>query len=313
MENKGILGLGNALTDLIVNVSEKEIKELRLKKGTATVSTRCNMGSLEKILQGKKMKCIPGGSPANTIANASILGAECGLIGTVGNDTIGDIYHQDLRQNKVNDYLYTEKGKSGRCYIFVTPDCERTMIADIGVSKNFKIDFDKIPEYRIFHTSAYELKSNYEKTMEALEYAKKCKTEISFDLADSALIKKNKKAVMNAAKYAEIVFANIEEAEAFTGLKCRREIATALLDLYEISVVKIGKDGSWIGSREGMKFIGINPCDVNVVNTNGAGDAYSAGFLFQYLKGKSLCSCGDYGSAIASKICEKKGARLNSE
>jgi len=313
MGNKGILGLGNALTDIIVNVSENNIKELGLKKGNATVSTRCNMNSLEKILQEKTIECIPGGSPANTIANASILGAECGLIGTVGNDSVGDDYHQDLRKNKVNDYLYTAEGKSGRCYILVTPDCERTMIADIGVSKDFKIDFNKIPEYKIFHTSAYELKSNYEKTMEALEYAKKCNTEISFDLADSALIKKNKKAVMNAAKYANIVFANAEEAEAFTGLKCRRDIAKALVDLYEISVVKIGKDGSWIGSRKGMKCIGIEPCDVNVVNTNGAGDAYSAGFLFQYLNKKPLCVCGDYGSAVSAKICEKKGARLNSE
>jgi len=118
---------------------------------------------------------------------------------------------------------------------------------------------------------------------------------------------------MNASKYANIVFANIEEAEAFTGLKCRREIARALLDLYEISVVKMGKDGSWIGSRKGMKCIGIEPHKAKVVNTNGAGDAYSAGFLFQYLNKKSLCSCGDYGSAVSAKICEKKGARLNSE
>jgi len=305
---KDILGLGNALTDIIISIEDKDLEELNLKKGCVCSNS---IEKLEKILKEKEkeIKLIPGGSPSNTVVNASRLGTLCGLIGAVGKDGLGRMYHQDLEENDVCDHINDIRGKSGRCYILVTPDGERTMITDIGVAGNFRIPFDIVKEYRIFHTSAYELRSNKAATLEAMAHARKNKLTVSFDIADPLIIEKTKKEIQEALNYTDIVFGNEQEAKALTNLSPEQAVGE-LANLCGIAVIKKGAAGSLIKSKND-KMIEIQGYPAkNFINTNGAGDAYAAGFLNYFLNKNDLTACGMYGSLIATWVCEREGARL---
>jgi len=307
--DKDILGLGNALTDVIINIQDEGLEELNLKKGCACSSS---IKKLEKILKEKEkeIKFIPGGSPSNTIVNASQLCTLCGLIGAVGKDDIGSMYHKDLSKNDVLDYVSDLNGKSGRCYILVTPDGERTMVTDIGVAGSFRIPFDIFNEYRIFHTSAYELRSNKTATLEAMKHARKNKLIVSFDMADPFIIEKIKKDIQEALNYTDMLFGNEQEVKALTDLSPEQAIGE-LADLCGIAVIKKGAEGSLIKSKND-KMIDIKGyLAKNFVNTNGAGDAYAAGFLNYFLNKNDLTACGMYGSLVAAQVCEREGARLS--
>lgn len=296
-----IIALSNALTDIVVNVTEEDLIKFGLIKGCSHYNPRIH---LDQFL--KDGNYIPGGSPANVVAGASYLGAKCGLIGTVGNDYIGKLYREDLKSNGITDYLTTVEGDSGVCYVLVTPDGERTSFTKLGVCGDFHIPFEEIKKYKVFHTSGYELITNPKKTIEALEYAYENEVKISFDVSDSRLVIENRDMVFDAISFVDILFANEYEAVALTGLEPEKAIEK-MGYMCELAVVKLGKDGSLV---KGKSLYEISAYPTNVVDTNGAGDGYAAGFLYEYTRGRSIELCGDSGSRFASKICGKQGARI---
>jgi sugar/nucleoside kinase (ribokinase family) len=192
--------------------------------------------------------------------------------------------------------------------MFITPDHERTSIVDIGVASDLKIPFDKMDKFRIFHASLYEIITKEKDAMEALIFAYNNISSVSFDLSDSNLVTRYKKLVTDVVKHSDIVFANERESKALTDLEPEDSIE-ALSKMCDISVIKLGKNGSLVKKSNGPVYR-IPCCPANVIDTTGAGDAYDAGFLYGSIKNFNIEDCGHLGSFLAARVCERYGARM---
>jgi len=307
-----LVALSNALTDIIVNVEKEDLNALKIKTGSTTGLRRIDPVILSQILKKTNSKYLPAGSPANTIFDASALGLKTALIGNVGYDNIGNKYIEQLEKAKIKSYLKQTKGKSGICYILITPDSERTILADLGVSWDFPLNICQLENINpnIFHTSGYEIASNPDKAKRIINYLKNKGAKLSFDLASESTIKHHRKAIEQVVKKTDILFATEEEAQEFIGSSPLASLEI-LTEICPIVAFKKASKGSTI--RKGKEEYKIPIYETKLVNTCGAGDSYAAGFLFAYLKGFSLEECGRMGSYIASRVCNSEKSYLNTE
>ena len=154
-----------------------------------------------------------------------------------------------------------------------------------------------------------EDKNLREVSLSAMQFAKKNNIKISIDLGDPGIVSRKKQDIMNIIKeYADIIFANEDEAKALTGLE-PLEALNKISEMTDIAIVKIGKEGSFI-KKDGIIYE-IKGCKVKAVDTTGAGDMFAAGVLYGLIKNYNLKVCGNIGSYFAAKVCEKIGARLD--
>lgn len=151
MAKLNLIGLSNAMTDIIINVTESEMAQLRIKKLEYNRLKDIDEQAFFSLISEKKQRICQAGSPANVIFNCSALGLETALMGSIGDDKIGRKYLSKLKRAKIQSCLQVLEGESGICYILLTPDKERTNLAAIGVSGNFTLD-TYIPA-KILHTS----------------------------------------------------------------------------------------------------------------------------------------------------------------
>lgn len=309
---RDVLGMGVALVDVLYDVEERFITDNKLLKDC------WNMGIRKKDLKyndSKRLFTIPGGSTGNIIANSAHYGCDNGFIGTVGSDRYGRLYRNDLKRNGIEDFTIRLKGKTNLCRIFVTPDKKRTLITDKGVSTNLRAP-EIIPEnYKIFHCGMFEIEASKDETLKALEMARNNGQKISFELAGHKVVEKYKDLAETIVKDCDIVFANEEEARAFTGEGPEYSVEE-LSTKCGIAVVKMGERGSLVKKSDGPIY--EIPCTPtrNLVDTTGAGDAYAAGFHLRFLKyieddsSVNVERCGYLGSILAAKACEVYGARI---
>ncbi|MFH0831488.1 MAG: adenosine kinase [archaeon] len=313
MARKDIIAISNALTDIIFPATDEEISRL--------IKKEIGSDDLEKIIRSRNIEIIPGGSPANVVADASYLGAKCGLIGSIGGDRIGELYKEDLKKNSIEDLLnVVPSEKSGICYVLISPSKDRMFESCLNAtSRLFFQDAEKaaMKDYEIFHTSLYELATDRAPVLNAMKFAKETGRIVSFDFASERVIKKEigkNWAFDDLISYADIKFANESEAA-----ELRKNGLFGQAQGKGILVEKLGEKGSRIYFKGSAAEIPEYPCEL--VNTNGAGDAYAAGFLVSYLeisreKGRDrvdlndLRQCGKKGSRFASLICSTVGARL---
>lgn len=293
-----ILGLSNAIVDVITEVKDEYLKENCLKKGM--------VNNLGRTLVFENVELSTGGCPTNVAINASAAGIACGVIGCVGNDSFGDFYINSLKNNGVKGYLTRKIGKTSTCYVLVTPDKERTSIWQKGTCGDFEITPEPFRNFEIFHTTLYETVTRPEKVINAIRMAKEDGMIVSYDLADAGLVKQNKKKLEYLLKEVDVVFANEQESRAFTGLK-PIDAVSRLEEFCKTAVVKLGAKGSLVGADRTYK---IAAYPVEVVNTIGAGDAYCAGFLYGVYKGMEPEKCGEYGSRLAARVCSTVKSNL---
>ena len=302
-----LVGLTNVLTDIIIQVSEPEFIELGLVKGTQRGIRNIDPYKLEYILQRNEKKSCIAGSPANTTMNSSVLGLKTGLLGTIGDDFIGEEYEQKLEQLGAKSILGKITGASGRCYIFVTPDYERTGVADMGVAGSFIFDETRIKGSRIFHTSGYELVSNPTRALEVINYMKEVGARISLDLASAEAIGVQRRGIEEAVSKTDILFMTEEEAEELTGTNPEAALEK-MSNICRVVALKKGSKGSIV--RSNHEQYNISPYPIDVVNTCGAGDAYASGFLWGSLRNLRLQVCGNIASCIASRVCGLQESHL---
>lgn len=310
MSDIDLVGLTNALTDITVNIQDNDLENLGVEKGSYKGLKNIDPEKLAKILTGRKKSYCQAGSPANVIINAQLLGLNTALFGTVGDDDIGKMYIKNLRKTGIKPFISRFKGKSGICYILVTPDGERTNLPNLGVSREFNFNLNRLKNTRLFHTSGYETVTNPDKTEEAIDYAKHQKAEISFDLADKKMIKQQRKTIEKIVEKTDILFVTEEEAKELTGdspLKSLKELSK----ICPIVSLKRSSKGSIVRKKDEQYKVQAYP--TKLINTCGAGDAYASGFLFAYLRGFSLEECGKMGSYIASRVCSSEKSNLNTE
>ena len=310
---KSILGIGNALTDILaVFPDETMLREYHLPPGSMQHVDLETGDRIWDKLKEVGVKYVPGGSAANTITCTSIFGMPSGFIGKIGNDELGHLYRSSLEQSGVKTTLLTGTKGSGRAMCFITgANAERTFADYMGAALEM-VPEDLKPEffegYDYFHIEGY-LVQNQDLIRKAVQMAKEAGCIISIDMASYNVVESNEAFFHNLVeKYIDIVFANESEARAYTK-KEPREALDELAEQCRIAIVKVGKDGSMVKAGDEYHF--IDPWPAATIDATGAGDTYAAGFLYAHSLGMPLKVCGEVGSIIAAKVVEVIGTKID--
>ncbi len=310
---KSILGIGNALTDILaVLESDALLQQFHLPKGSMQHVDREKGEKIWQILKPLGVQYVAGGSAANTITATAVLGMPSAFIGKVGVDELGALFKSDQTRNGIKSTLLTGKAASGRAMVFITaPNAERTFAVYLGAA------IELVPEdlckeqfsgYDYFHIEGY-LVQNQDLVRRAVELAKEAGMIISIDMASYNVVESNLTFLHDIIEnYVDIVFANETEAQVFAN-RPPREALDEIAKICNIAVVKIGKDGSMVKSGSEYHYIEAWPADTK--DATGAGDIYAAGFLFAHSQGLSLKECGDVGSIVAAKVVEVIGPKID--
>lgn len=308
---KKVLGLGNALVDILNKVpNDAVLQQFNLAKGSMQLVDRA---FTEMVLQNTKnfeRQQTAGGSAANTIHGLAHLGIFTGFIGKVGNDNFGDFFGADLKKSGIDAQLLTGKAETGRAIALITPDSERTFATYLGASIELSasdLQLEMMKGFDILHIEGY-LVQNHELIRTAVKIAKENGLLVSLDLASFNIVLDNLEFLRDiVSKYVDIVFANEEEAKAFTG-KTPELALEEIAQMCEIAVVKLGKKGSSVQCTGKKDFIDI--FEAKCLDTTGAGDLFAAGFLYGYIKGFDLKTCGAIASLLSSRVIEVLGAKI---
>lgn len=310
---KKILGLGNALTDILLQVSDEQVKALGVDKGSMNHIDFDTCIQIQQQFATIRKSMIAGGSASNTVNAIAAMGGSAAYIGKIGHDEIGEFYRHNMENNGVQPLLLPSKLVSGCCIALITPDSERTFCTYLGAAANLKpedLSEEMFVGYDICHIEGY-LVQNHELIEKAMRLAKDAGMMISLDLASFNVVNENKEFLQHLVRqYVDIVFANEDESLAYTNL-APDESAAAIAKQCQIAIVKIGKRGSIV--RQGQEAYTIPAICTNCVDSTGAGDYYAAGFLYGYAAGYSLKQCAELGTLTAGRVCEVLGAKLTEE
>ncbi|MCL1834432.1 MAG: adenosine kinase, partial [Leptospirales bacterium] len=309
-------GIGSALLDLIVEVDDSFIESIGLKKGNMHLIDAKQSRELLRLISSMNIYTAPGGSSANTIAGIAMMGGKTSFIGSVSSDEYGTTYINKTIEAGVTSFIRRGDGVTGHAITFITPDSERTFATHLGAATQLyadDIDFSIISDSSILYIEGYLFESDNlrEVCYRAMRKAKDNGVLISIDLSDPALVLRIRETFNDVVEnFADIIFANEEEAYEFTGAK-EIEALHMLSNNVLTAVVKLGSKGSLIKSDN--KVTKIDVVSANVVNTNGAGDMYAAGLLYGITSGRSIELSGKMASYAASLAVSSPWARVETE
>lgn len=309
-----ILGIGNALVDIITMLEDDQIiNRLALPKGSMTLVDRYMSERIQLEIEAEKHLLVTGGSVANAINGVANLGVPCGFLGTVGRDKLGELFESEQAGQGIQPLLIHSDLPTGRAVGLVEPGGERTFATYLGAASELHPD-DITPErlqgFDIFFVEGY-LVYNHALIQAAAVAAKKAGLTIALDLASYNVVEANREVLIELVdNYVDIVFANEEEAKAFTGME-PLEAVHNLAGRCDIAVVKIGKEGAYV--QQGSNLYRIPAAGDLVVDTTGAGDFFAAGFLSGLAKGYDLEKSGKLGALLASRVIRVPGAKLVEE
>lgn len=309
---KKIIGIGNALVDVMTMIGDDSIlKKFQLPKASMQLVDNVKSGIIKTETLHLNRTMTSGGSVANTMHGLAMLGTDSAFIGSIGKDDTGDFFENDMKKAGVNTILLRQDSYTGTAVALVSPDSERTFATHLGAAIELEAR-DLKPEwfrkYDILYVEGY-LIINKALVETACMMAKQNNMTVAIDLAGYNVVDANLESFREIIeKYADIVFANAEEARSFTGFEPEHALDD-ISKICEIAVVKVGPEGSWI--KRGEEKIKIDAASVNLKDTTGAGDLYAAGFLYGFARGENLVKCGSYGSVLARHVIEIVGARMD--
>jgi sugar/nucleoside kinase (ribokinase family) len=312
---KRLLGIGNALVDMLIHIDyDQELINLGLPKGSMTLVDR---STIRRILTSRSLivkRQTAGGSAANTIHGAAQLGIPAAFIGKVGDDELGKLFYRDMQTQAITTFLKTGKQESGVSCVLISADSERTFATCLGAAADLSENDLASTDFTasdVLHLEGY-LVINQALVKKALAIAKEHKMTVSLDLASYNVVAANLPFLQDIVRHqVDIVFANEEEAAAFTGGLHPESALKQMADMCSCAIVKIGSKGSFI--KQADHLIHIPAISAHAIDTTGAGDLYASGFLAGYCLGKSLETCGRLGSLLAGKVVEVIGPKMSAE
>ena len=307
-----ILGIGNAIVDVICRVSDQYLAENKLTKSTMKL---VDEDEFKKLLSTLKIqKTISGGSVANSIVGLSQLNNNVGFIGKINADNLGQKYEEGLTKEKVK-YLYNKKEEispTGTCLILITPDAERTMITFLGVAGKISekdIDEKSVKESEMIFLEGYLWDEGEPKL--AFDKAMSLSNKKAMSLSDQFCVARHKDSFLNLVKNKlDITFANEQEIKSLTDAKSFEDVVTFGKELGKLLVITRGEKGS-ISIKKDEVIEYKCKTDLDIVDLTGAGDLFAAGFLHCFINNFSTKDCLEKGTEMSSKIIQKVGARLN--
>jgi len=306
-----ILGIGNALVDVLVEISDESVfNKFGLTKGGMEMISAELKNEIHKEIRGLKQTVASGGSTSNTIYGLAQLGAPTGYIGKIGKDETGLFFKNDMERMGVNTHLSYSNIDTGIATTFITQGGERTFATYLGAAATqTPEDLSEaiFSQYNIIHVEGY-LIFNRDFILNICKLAKKCGLKISMDMASYNLVEAMHPLVNELLRdYVDIIFANEEEAFAFTGKK-EREALEILSSYCPVSVVKLGAEGSLVHIN-GETTV-IPAVKAHCKDTTGAGDIFAAGFLYGLINDYPIAEAGALASRLGAKCVETIGARI---
>ena len=307
-----ILGIGNAIVDVICKVNDNFIEKNNLTKSTMKLFFDEN--EFKNLLTNLKIeKTVSGGSVANSIVGLSQLGDKVGFIGKVSDDEFGSKYEEGLKKEKV-DYFYSKKKEelpTGTCLILVTPDSERTMCTFLGTAGKINendVSSEAIKKSEIIFLEGYLWDEGEPK--KAFDKAINNANKVAMTLSDLFCVERHKPHFLDLVKNKlDITFANEQEISSLIQSKSFDEVINFSKQLNKLVIITRGEKGAVAVKGDEIVESDIQK-NLNIVDLTGAGDLFAAGFLHGYINKLSTKECLEKGTEMSSKVIQQIGARL---
>ena len=307
-----ILGIGNAIVDVICKVNDDFINQNNLTKSTMKLFFDEN--EFKKLLTNLKIeKTVSGGSVANSIVGISQLGDKAGFIGKISDDEFGSKYEEGLKKENVK-YFYAKKKEqlpTGTCLILVTPDSERTMCTFLGTAGKINendVNSDAIKKSEIIFLEGYLWDEGEPK--KAFDKAINSANKVAMSLSDQFCVERHKSHFLELVKNKlDITFANEQEITSLIEAKDFNEVISFSKQLNKLVIVTRGEKGAVAIQGEEIRECGIFK-NLKILDLTGAGDLFAAGFLHGYVNKLSIEKSLEKGTEMSSKVIQQIGARL---
>ena len=307
-----ILGIGNAIVDVICKVDDDFISQNNLTK--STMKLIFNENEFKNLIKNLKVeKTVSGGSVANSIVGISQLGEKVGFIGKISDDNFGNSYEDGLKKENV-EYLYSKKKEelpTGTCLILVTPDSERTMCTFLGTAGKINEDdviTDVIKKSEMIFLEGYLWDEGEPK--KAFDKAINNANKVAMSLSDLFCVDRHKPHFLNLVKNKlDITFANEQEITSLIKAKNFDEVINFAKQLNKLVVVTRGAKGAIAVNGDEVVECNIKK-GLKIVDLTGAGDLFAAGFLFGHINRLSTKECLEKGTEMSSRVIQQIGARL---
>ena len=307
-----IIGIGNAIVDVICKVDDQYLIDNRLTKSTMKLVDETEF---QKLLSTLKIEqTISGGSVANSIVGLSQLGNDVGFIGKINDDDLGQKYEEGLTKENVK-YFYNKKKEispTGTCLILITPDAERTMVTFLGIAG--KINEEDINEKAIKESEMIFLEGylwDEGKPKSAFDKAMLLSNTKAMSLSDQFCVERHKSDFLNLVKNKlDIIFANEQEIRTLIDAKNLEEVIEFGRQLGKLLIVTRGEKGS-VAIKDQEIIECQSKTNLKIVDLTGAGDLFAAGFLHGLINNVSTKECLEKGTEMSSRIIQKVGARLD--
>lgn len=313
-----VVGIGNALVDIEVQLSDEELSGLDYPKGGMTLSSAEDQLKLIEKLNTHSFSTCSGGSAANTIHGIGALGGDAYYVGRVANDSYGKHYTQDMADCGVGfSGPGAEEDGTGTSVVLITPDAQRTMVTHLGISTALHPDNvdDTIVEGAKFVYIEGYLWTGEETKSAAIKLARAARKRgipVAFSLSDTFIVEAFREAVEEFIKWdVDILFCNEVEALALSGEEDPAKAFDKIIGMVETLFVTRGENGAWVANK-GSDKISVKGYKVKAVDTTGAGDLFAAGALTGMLQKKELRESAILGCYTASQVVSHLGARMPS-
>ena len=308
-----VVGVGNAIVDVLAQVGDRFITDHGLAKGSMTLIDAERATGLYELMPPAIEAS--GGSAANTVAGVASFGSRAAYVGKVRDDQLGELFRHDLRaQGVAYDVALAPEGPpTARCLILVTPDAERTMNTFLGISNLLEpadVDTELVAACGVTYCEGYlwDMPQTIEAITKAFDRARQAGGKVAFALSDDFCVDRHRADFLALVdERVDLLFANAEEICSLYEVDHVEAAIDAVRGHCEIAVVTCSADGSVIVTAGETIRVPAHPTDVE--DTTGAGDLYASGFIYAYTQGLDLATCGRLGSAAAAEVISHLGAR----
>jgi len=309
-----VVGIGNAIVDVLVQADDDLIDNFELTKGTMALVDEAQAERLYASV-GPGLET-SGGSAANTLAGVAQLGGRAGFIGRVRNDQLGGIFTHDIRSvgARFDTPAATEGPSTARCLILVTPDAQRTMCTYLGASVGLDpadLDLEMVAQAKVLYLEGYLWDSDEAKAafIAAAEVARAHGGEVALSLSDAFCVDRHRESFQELVDgHVDILFANEMEITALYKANSFEEAADQVRGRCKLAALTRSEQGSLVLNGAGTHSVApfqLGP----LLDTTGAGDLYAAGFLHAYTQGQAVDACGRLGSLCAGQVVTQLGPR----
>ncbi len=315
-----VFSLGNALVDVEIEVTGKELERLSIEKGVMTLVEQERHDYLLEELEGKVHHRASGGSAANSIFALAQLGGKGYHCCKVAQDEAAKFYASDLNQAGVDNNiasLQDNHGTTGKCLVMVTPDADRTMNTFLGISSEqlpTDLDLNALKHSEFLYIEGYLVtsESNHESALTAKRYADERGIKIAYTLSDPNMVKFFKPQIDQILEGGvELLFCNEDEALEFTQTTNHQDALSALKSIAKQVVITLGDKGAVY--FDGSEVHQIAAFEVNAIDSNGAGDMFAGAFLYGITQNYSAASTGKLASFCSSYLVTQFGPRLKAD